>query len=544
MTVQKKLPQVSSAVVGDEIFFHHEEAPCCGRVLSVGKHGVTVDQEGKQHRVTWERVLGHKKRVSQKLKIVHEGEDGMIVEDSIGKKRYVRIPLEAKEDQYIVKSLADRRLLLFTKSEKIANRAGLHLENRTDRTGRNQKKWVRTNPDQSVSGKRSKVKDPDPHDRRGSSAGYGTHNIEAGDRLQFKLGQLAGEGEVVGRPGRDGVHVKDSSGHVHQVRWDQVTGHKPRVNTTKPEHDRPVLGKQEPIDPDKFMASEYAKSHDKDDVTPEDILKHFPEDTVDKIAEVQARLKSIEQTIDLHKNDDGQYTEERRQLHDSILSKLLPLEKIKAATPPDGEQPTFIILGGRGGSGKSWFAGNVYDPNKFIVLDADHIKSMLPEYEGWNAHQVHEESGEIFDRAAEFARSYGLNIVLDKTMKTAKSAIADVRAFKEAGYRTEAHYMHLPRQEAAKRAVARFLGKTKRFVPPEVVLSNTTNEHSFDQVKHLVDGWSFRDNNVLQGQQPILISMKKALEKLIKSINERIILLWRWQDGRTHKSPQETHSRA
>ncbi|MCW5602617.1 zeta toxin family protein, partial [Nitrosomonas sp.] len=631
--------------------------------------------------------------------------------------------------------------------------------------------------------------------------------------------------------------------------------HKPRVNTTKPEHDRPVLGKQESIDPDKFTASEYAKSHDKDDVTPEEILMHFPEGTVDKIAEVQARLKSIEQTIDLHKNDDGQYTDERRQLHDSILSKLLSIDKIKAATPPDGEKPTFIILGGRGGclsadhefltkdgwkridqyqsgdevlvfdlelnatrfeqpqsyinlpcnefyhfkargvdmmlseehtvlfnkkfnpkiwrtssaadivaehdrlvegwdgmipctfpapenvegvalsddelrlmvavcadgsfaldttnhcrmalrkdrkkerlvdllkkcgieytetvydgrptesrygfyapqnnktlsaywkatpsqlaiiadellnwdgwvdrygswiytstnyedinfvsylfssqgrrssfycderentgwrpiwrvsgaknggfagirygqnksqikivpspdgrkycftvstgffitrrndsvcitgnSGKSWFTGNVYDPNKFVVLDADHIKSMLPEYEGWNAHQVHEESGEIFDRAVEFARSYGLNIVLDKTMKTAKSAIADVRAFKEAGYRTEAHYMHLPRQEAAKRAVARFLGKTKRFVPPEVVLSNTTNEHSFDQVKHLVDSWSFRDNNVSPGQQPILISMKKGLEKLIKSINERIILLWRWQDGRIHKS--------
>ncbi|MCW5600411.1 hypothetical protein, partial [Nitrosomonas sp.] len=275
----KKLPQEFGAVVGDEIFFHHEEAPCCGRVLSVGKHGVTVDQEGKRHRVTWERVLGHKKRVLQKLKIVHEGEDGMIVEDSIGKKRYVRIPLEAKEGRYMVKSLADRQILLFTKSEKIANRAGLHLENRTDRTGRNQKKWVRTNPDQSGSGKRSKVKDPDPHDRRGSSVGYGIHNIEGGDRIHFKLGELAGEGEVVGDLGKDGAHVKDSSGHIHQVRWDQITGHKARPDTKKPEHESPVLGKQEPVHPDNFIATEYAKNHDKADVTPEEILSNFPDDT-------------------------------------------------------------------------------------------------------------------------------------------------------------------------------------------------------------------------------------------------------------------------
>jgi hypothetical protein len=66
--------------------------------------------------------------------------------------------------------------------------------------------------------------------------------------------------------------------------------------------------------------------------------------------------------------------------------------------------------------------------------------------------------------------------------------------------------MHLPRQEAARRAVERFLGKTRRFVPPEVVLSNTGNEESFDAVRGLVDKWSFRDNNVPFGQEPVLIS--------------------------------------
>ena len=94
--------------------------------------------------------------------------------------------------------------------------------------------------------------------------------------------------------------------------------------------------------------------------------------------------------------------------------------------------------------------------------------------------------------------------------------------------------MHLPRQEAAKRAVSRFLGKTQRFVPPEVVLSNTGNESSFDRVKGLADAWSFRDNNVAQGEEPIMISQyggdgadEKPSEPMAKASRGAIILLWR-----------------
>ena len=243
------------------------------------------------------------------------------------------------------------------------------------------------------------------------------------------------------------------------------------------------------------------------------------------IKAAQDRLENIEQTIDKFQKE-GHWTPERQALHRRILYDgvpgkddkgnpitipgILSPERVKAARPAKGEKPAFIILGGRGGSGKSSFKGEVYEPDRCIVLDADHIKSMLPEYEGWNAAQVHEESGDLFDHIADFARIMGLNVVLDKTMKTAKSVVADVEKFKKSGYRTEAHYMHLPRQEAGKRAIQRFLdgGESGRYVPPEIVLGNTTNEDSFDQVKDKVDAWSFRDNNVAKGDKPIMISQK------------------------------------
>jgi predicted ABC-type ATPase len=196
----------------------------------------------------------------------------------------------------------------------------------------------------------------------------------------------------------------------------------------------------------------------------------------------------------------------------AIEDKFLSDEMIAAATPAEGEKPTFTILGGRGGSGKSWFNGKVFDPKKAIVLDADEIKHMLPEYEGWNAFQVHEESGDLFDAITEKALALGLNIVHDATMKTPARAVALVKGFKEAGYKVAAHYMHLPRAEAAKRAVKRFLGPTGRFVPPEVILGNTKNEAAFDQVKALADVWSFRDNQNRDDNGPTLIAESPSVE--------------------------------
>jgi predicted ABC-type ATPase len=507
--------------VGDEIYVNHSSGPHAGRVVAHGAHGATIDIGGKHHKVQWKHVLGAKKRATQHYNVIDEGEDGVIVEDANGKRRFINIAPDAREDKMIVKALDGHRLVLFAKSDgDIKNRPGLSQKDITDSKGRHQKHWVRTSPDQPAPAKPGAQ-----DDESGASSGYGTHNLQAGDRINFKAGNFEGAGEIVGTPGADGAHVKDDSGREHEISWSEVTGHDDKGGAEKPQVDNEVKGEQKPIPADQFSATDFAKSHDDATVSPESIISQFPADTAQKIKDVQARLEKVEQTIDQFRDGDG-YTAERKKLHDDIMFNgitkmvtddngkrvqkhfpgLMSAERIAAATPADGEKPTFTILGGRGGSGKSWFEDNIYDPNKAIVLDADHIKGMMPEYEGWNAAQVHEESGEIFDRITDAARTLGLNVVHDATMKTAKGAIARVQAFKEAGYNTEAHYMHLPRQEAAKRAVSRFLGKTQRYVPVEVVLSNTGNEGSFDQVRKMVDKWSFRDNNVPKDTPPILIS--------------------------------------
>ena len=164
------------------------------------------------------------------------------------------------------------------------------------------------------------------------------------------------------------------------------------------------------------------------------------------------------------------------------------------------------MLGGRGGSGKSKFNGLVYDKSKYIVLDADAIKELLPEYKGYNAFEVHEESSDILKRALQKAQKAGLNVVLDGTMKSFNSTEKHLKSFDDAGYNIEMYYMHLPREKAAERALGRFMGDNGRYVPLEVLLSMKDNEDNFDKLKKYASKWAFYNNDVPRKEdKPILI---------------------------------------
>lgn len=356
--------------------------------------------------------------------------------------------------------------------------------------------------------------------KEGAGHSYGTHNVEHGDHVSFAVGGRPKHGVVV-VTGDDGATVVGKSGKQYQVRWADISGFKGAKGTKKPDTNGFAKGDRDYVPPTKFNANEWKQGHDDPNVTVASVLANFPPDTQAKMDKAARNLKSVVATDVAFKQPDGEYTDKRAALHQAIFfggvdrmdpetgeKKHIPglFDNAAQFKPADGEKPTLVVLGGRGGSGKSQLAGLVYDPNKALVLDADHIKEMLPEYEGWNAAQVHEESSELMKAAAAKAQQLGLNTVLDMTMQNEPSTFKKITPFKDAGYRVEAHYMHLPRQESAKRAVSRFLGKTRRLVPVDVILGNTTNEATFDAVKEVADAWSFRDNNVRMGEKPILIS--------------------------------------
>ena len=224
-------------------------------------------------------------------------------------------------------------------------------------------------------------------------------------------------------------------------------------------------------------------------------------------------IKQKLETNKKYSNLNHSYKQERQEKHNEILEKIFANKN--NAKPKNGEKPTVIFLGGRGGSGKSKFdmpdeenPGNIgiYDKSKYIVLDADEIKKMLPEYQGYNAYEVHEESSDILNTALAKARKEGLNVVLDATMKTLSSTEKKIKAFDEKGYNIEMYYMHLPREKAAERAIGRFMGKNGRYVPMRELFKMKDNEENFDKLKHYASKWAFYNNDVPSKEnKPILI---------------------------------------
>lgn len=358
-------------------------------------------------------------------------------------------------------------------------------------------------------------------------------NYNPNQEVEFNYGGNKLSGKITAK-GKDGVTIHDKDDNIYHVNYNAITG------TTK--------NADGSIPSDKFNADDYKKSFTDPKATNDaegiryiyeslgEVGKEAEAHTIEKMEALNKHMQKtggtdFEYTVDKERKI---YTRERQALHEEIMNRYLSEEKIKAATPEKGEKPKFIMFGGRGGSGKSWFtdperkAGNgwdiKFDESKFIKIDADEIKSFLkPPYEGWNAGEVHEESSHIKKMIQAKAKEMGLNIIIDGTMaynpKKPNKVRDEMMEFKNSGYSLEAHYMFVPVQESTKRAIFRFAHKNKdetsadygkydykgRLVPMDILLGMQDNEKSFDSVKDICDNWSFSDN---QGKEPKLISQK------------------------------------
>jgi lambda family phage portal protein len=208
-----------------------------------------------------------------------------------------------------------------------------------------------------------------------------------------------------------------------------------------------------------------------------------------------------------HRNADGSWTAERQAIHEQILNKVFTPEAIAAATPKAGEKPVLTVLGGRGGSGKSWFTSSgLVDRNTAIYVNSDDFKVALPEYEGWNAALVHEESTYLALRAEKIASELGVNVIEDATMRSSGSTKSRIETFTSAGYTVHGYYMYVSPQEAMQRALGRFVRGAKgdkmgRFIAPEYLAESKTNEATFDSVKGDMAKWAVYDN---MGKKPKL----------------------------------------
>lgn len=184
--------------VGDHLYVHHQGQPCTGCVVAHGRHGVTVDVAGERHKLKWDKVLGHKKRVQQRYDVIEQGEDGLLVKDASGRRRFVAIPNEAKEDPMVAKSFGRRPVLLFMKAGGTAPGPGLTKKQVTDKNGVQTTRWV--------------------------SIDQGGPPAQKGQHIGFQNGEHRGHGEVIAA-GQHGVTVRDQAGGEHRVHHEKITHH-------------------------------------------------------------------------------------------------------------------------------------------------------------------------------------------------------------------------------------------------------------------------------------------------------------------------------
>lgn len=188
-----------------------------------------------------------------------------------------------------------------------------------------------------------------------------------------------------------------------------------------------------------------------------------------------------------------EWSPEREKIHDDILDKAL-----KGKTP----------------------GGDPDDIQTYVMVNADDVKTVMPEYNGFNAALVHEESAYVADLIEAKARALGLNILYDATLKTAGDendggALGKLRRFKDAGYQVHVDFIDVPVETSVNRAMDRFVGNSEhRYVPPSVIRHGADEKFgskargTFERLRDKVDSYRLIDNTA--PGRPRLIEQKKA----------------------------------
>lgn len=95
----------------DEVYFANQDGtPIHGVIAAVGKHGATIDVPGEdgakaEHKVRFDRIIGHRKRAERRLKIIDQGEDGAVCEDETGARVFIRGKLDVGSTDILNKSM-------------------------------------------------------------------------------------------------------------------------------------------------------------------------------------------------------------------------------------------------------------------------------------------------------------------------------------------------------------------------------------------------------------------------------------------------------
>ena len=206
------------------------------------------------------------------------------------------------------------------------------------------------------------------------------------------------------------------------------------------------------------------------------------------LAYIENTVEMLPQTKFMYTNENGQYTPERKKLHEEILATF------HEGKPCINKRPAVAILtGGAPASGKTTFIKKYVDldPEKVYHVDADEVRAMLPEYKGWNATQTHLETADLVNQLIdEIGVPCDHDLIYDGTMNKATKYEKIVEKLHKLGYKVFVVYISIPEQVSKERVIARYK-KAGRYVPMKVIEEvYDMGLTAFEKVAHeMADGY-------------------------------------------------------
>lgn len=233
-------------------------------------------------------------------------------------------------------------------------------------------------------------------------------------------------------------------------------------------------------------------------------------------------------TKKMHTNESGEYTEQRKELHNEIISFFIDkIEKDENNSVVDA-----VLLGGGSNSGKSTIANNL--PENMVIIDSDEIKEHIPEYEQFQkehpllaARYVHDESSDISSSLLQQTMNDGFALIYDGTMKNVEKYQNIIKDLKSKGYFVTLIIVDVPIEIAKERNKVRFM-ETGRMVPESILMeTHQAIPSSYLALKDYADEYYLYDT---RNGEPVLIAEKnqengeivyesELLEEFLKKMN-------------------------